>query len=279
MNTFSYNPGDSLFHRLDPRTKLFLLLSVSIAIFSVTNLFLVAFMLLGVLLTWVFSGLPIKNLTGMFKVLIPFFVFLTLVQALWYPGKIILVQPLFPEVIPLIGGYGQITLDGILHGIMIAIRMAVLMSLIPILTSTSEVEDIVLGLVKIGLPYKYAYMATTAMNMVPTFIDETNVIKNAQLLRACTAFEEGGFKEKMTAYPALIIPLVIGAMRRAQSLGVAMDARSFGVKKTRTYISDLHWETKDTIALVSIAFLVVGMVAFNIILNNLGIGIFEAIGR
>jgi len=278
MNTFSYSPGESLFHRLDPRVKLFLLLLVSIVIFSVKNLFVVAVLLVLVMFTWTISKLPIKNLLGMFKILIPFFIFLILVQALWYPGKMILVQPLIPEVIPLIGGYGHITLDGIFHGVMIATRMAVLMSLIPILTSTSEVEDIVLGLVKVGLPYKYAYMATTAMNMVPTFLDETTAVKNAQLLRGCTVFEEGKFKEKILAYPALLIPLVIGAMRRAHSMGVAMDARSFGIRKTRTYIGELYWGNKDTIAIVVIVLMVVIMLVSNTIMNNMGIGIFETGG-
>ena len=277
MKLFSYCPGNSIFHNLDPRVKLFLLLTMSIAIFSVTNLFLIVAVFVLIILLWTFCGLPTKNLMKMFKTLSFLFVFLTLIQALWYPGQIILVKPLIPDVVPLIGGSGKITLDGILHGIMISIRMAVLLSLIPILTSTTEIEDIVLGLVKVRLPYKYAYMATTAMNMVPTFVDEMNVIKNAQLLRACTVFEEGKFSEKLKAYPSLIVPLVIGAMRRAQAMGTAMDARSFGSRKTRTYINDIQWHNRDTVALTILIVFIIALIVLNIVMNKYGIGQFEVI--
>lgn len=275
MSTFQFCPGDSIFHKLDPRVKLLLILSVSIAIFSVSNLVVVSALFVVVFLVWLFCKLPIRNLAKMFKILIPFFIFLILIQALWYPGKYILVQPLIPAAVPVIGGYGQISLDGILHGVMICLRLSVLMNLIPLLTTTTEIEAIVLGLVQTGLPYKFAYMATTAMNMVPTFVEEMNTIKNAQLLRACTVFEEGNLAQKIKAYPALIVPLVIGAMRRAQSMGIAMDARSFAVYKERTYINELVWHKKDTVALCMVILAVAGMIALNIVLNRLQIGVYH----
>ena len=275
MSTFQFCPGDSIFHKLDPRVKLLLILSVSIAIFSVSNLVVVSALFVVVFLVWLLCRLPIRNLAKMFKILIPFFIFLILIQALWYPGKYVLVQPLIPTALPVIGGYGQISLDGILHGVMICLRLSVLMNLIPLLTTTTEIETIVLGLVQTGLPYKFAYMATTAMNMVPTFVEEMNTIKNAQLLRACTVFEEGNLAQKLKAYPALIVPLVIGAMRRAQSMGIAMDARSFAVYKERTYINELTWKKKDTVALCLVILAVAGMVALNIVLNRLQIGVYH----
>ena len=253
MGTFSFYPGSSM-------------------IFAVTNTLVVGGLFIMVLLTWIICRLPIRRLGGMFKILLGFFVFLIAIQALWYPGTVVLVKPLIPNVVPLIGGYGQISLDGIFHGVMISLRLAVLMSLIPLLTTTTEIENIVLGLVQSHVPYRYAYMATTAMNMVPTFVEEMNTIKNAQLLRACTVFEEGNIAQKLKAYPALIVPLVIGAMRRAQSMGIAMDARCFAVHKDRTYINELTWGRADTVAMCVVILAIATMIVLNTVINGMGIG-------
>jgi energy-coupling factor transport system permease protein len=70
-------------------------------------------------------------------------------------------------------------------------------------------------------------------------------VADAQRLRACQLFEKAGFLTKLRAYPSLVTPLVIGAMRRAQLIAVAMDARAFGAGKNRTYIQDIHMQTRD----------------------------------
>jgi len=266
VNLFKFQPGDSVFHRLDPRVKLLLVLSVSISIFTVNNLVMAAGAFLSLLLIWKVCGLPLRNLAKMFRVLIFLFVFITAVQAFFFPGRII--------IIPL--GTYSLTLEGILHGVMISLRVSILLSMIPLLTLTTETEDMVLGLVKVKLPYKYAYMATTALNMVPTFTEEYEAIKNAQLLRACTIFEEGKFKDKLRGYPSLVVPLVIGAMRRAQSMGVAMDARSFAVTKRRTYIRELVWQKRDTIGCILVVAAVCAMIVGNSLLNQSGIGVYAA---
>ncbi len=273
MNAFKYCPGDSIFHKLDPRVKLFLLVAASVVIFMVKNVLVVITVLAVVFGIWGLAKLPLGNLFRLFKAFKALFIMLILIQSLFYPGHIELVAPLIPKAVPLIGGYGHITLDGIVHGIMISLRMCVLISLIPLLTTTTKTEEIVLGLVRLKLPYKYAYMGTTAMNMVSTFTDEFQTVRNAQLLRACTTFEEGKFWEKLKAYPALIVPLIIGALRRAQAMGVAMDARSFGARKTRTYIREIHWQNHDTVGVVIIVLSLVAMVAASYIASYFGIGV------
>jgi energy-coupling factor transport system permease protein len=96
-----------------------------------------------------------------------------------------------------------------------------------------------------GLPYKLAYTLTTALNLVPILQTETGVIVDAQKLRAMQTFEKGKIGEKMRAYPALVTPLVIGSMRRAQLMAVAMDSRAFGASKSRTYLEDISLHFKD----------------------------------
>jgi energy-coupling factor transport system permease protein len=101
---------------------------------------------------------------------------------------------------------------------------------------------------------------TTALNMVPILQAETGVIVDAQRLRAMHSFEKGKLIDKIKAYPALVTPLVIGSMRRAQLMAVAMDSRAFGATTSRTYLDDIHMVFKDWVFLSFFIVFTVGMI-------------------
>lgn len=244
-----YVEGDSLFHNLDPRVKVILLLLFTLLIFMAKNFILIGILFGIVIGFWYSSNLSFKKIANFLKILVWLFVFLIIVQGVFYPGTHYIINPLIPNFIPGIGGLGNITWEGILFGILICFRLLTLLSLLPLITMTTEVHLLALGLVKMGLPYKIAYMATTALNMIPTFEEEANIIMDAQRLRAYDIFDDGHFYDKLKAYPALVVPLVVGAMRRAKLMGVAMDARAFGADEKRTYLEDIEMDKKDKIAL------------------------------
>ncbi|MCK4793817.1 MAG: energy-coupling factor transporter transmembrane protein EcfT [Desulfobacteraceae bacterium] len=243
----SYYPGTSLFHRLDPRAKLLFLFVFSIVIFSIQELWLAIFVFLTVCILWITAKLPVSIIWGFAKGLVPVFIFLAVVQAILYPGEIILVEPLIPNFVPWIGGVGNITLEGILFAILLMFRLLSMIVLLPLVSMTTPVQILALGFVKIGFPYQLSYTLTSALNMVPILQSEILSIIDAQKLRAMQTFEKGKLKDKLRSYPALVTPLVIGAMRRAQAMSVAMDSRAFGAFKTRTYIEDVELELEDWI--------------------------------
>ena len=241
----SYFPGNTLIHKLDPRTKLLFLLIASIVIFITQDLFLAVLVFFTMCLLWVSAKLPISIIWGFFKALIPIFLFLFLVQAILYPGETVLVDPLIPKFVPLIGGSGNITFEGILFAVLLMFRLLSMIVLLPVVSMTTPVHILALGLVKIGVPYQISYTTTAALNMVPILQNEMASIMDAQKLRAMQSFEKGSMKDKIRSYPALVTPLVIGAMRRARAMSVAMDSRGFGASKTRTYIDDIELTMTD----------------------------------
>lgn len=266
MSLIDYFPGDSSIHKLDPRVKVVALLIITVSIFIISNFFVIAAFFLACLAFWRVSGLPFKKIKVFLKFLLSLFTFLTLMQALFLPGEHYLLNPLIPKSVPLIGGLGRISLDGIVYGLLLSLRLLTLVLFMPLVTMTTEINTLALGLVKMGLSYKIAYMTTTAINIIPTFQNETQVIMDAQKMRGLTVFEKGRMLDKFKAYPALVVPLVIGAMRRAQLMGVAMDARAFGAAKTKTFINDISIGFLDLVALVAVlVFCGIGL-AFNFIL-------------
>ncbi len=234
-----YYPGKTFFHNLDPRAKTIFLLIVSTSIFMVNNMLVAAVILLVMIVLWNIAKLPNSILLGILKVLLPIIAFLFVVQAIFYPG----VTPVIKPLIPIGKGIGQVTKEGLLFSVLLALRLMGMVIMLPLVTFTTPVQKFALGFVKMGLPYRLAYTITTALNLVPILQSETNVIVDAQRLRAMQTFEKGKIADKLKAYPALVTPLVIGSMRRAQLMAVAMDSRAFGASKKRTYLVDLmmHW--------------------------------------
>ena len=237
----AYYPGNTLFHKLDPRAKIIFMVILSMAIFAVQQIPVALVVLAVMLCLWFVARLPFSVLWSFIKVLLPIIGFLFLVQAVFYPGNTPLIKPL----IPIGRGYGQVTLEGILFAMLLALRLMAMIIMLPLVNFTTPVQIFALGMVKMGLPYRLAYTMTTALNLVPILQGETSVIVDAQRLRAMQSFEKGTLVEKLKAYPALVTPLVIGSMRRAQLMAVAMDSRAFGASKSRTYLEDIRLHVGD----------------------------------
>jgi len=245
-----YIPGETFFHRLDPRSKIIFMLLITGVIFVVQSLWVAVAVLLTLILVWFLAGLPFSILKGLGKAMVGIIVFLFVVQTLLYPGETILVQPIIPQFIPLIGGMGKIALEGVLFALLLSLRLLAMIIVLPLVSMTTPVHIFSLGLVRLGLPYRLAYTTTTALNLIPILQAEANVIVDAQRLRALQVFEKGKFLDKLKAYPPLITPLVIGAMRRAQLMAVAMDSRAFGATKDRTYVQDIQIRAMDWVFIV-----------------------------
>lgn len=248
MSMIEYSRNESFLHRLDPRTKLLLLLLLTLVIFIVNQPFVVAALMLSFIALWAAARMPFTKLRSYIKYLLWLIVFITLMQMIFGPGTNYILKPLIPESVPLLGGRGSLKWDGLLLGLIIGLRLIALIVLMPMLTMTTEVNVLALGLTRLGLNYKGAYITTTALNLIPTFEEEAQVIMDAQKLRGMRAFEGGKFFDKLKAYPALAVPLVIGAMRRAQMMGIAMDARAFGAYPTKTYLENIKMSSRDYIA-------------------------------
>lgn len=255
-----YVPGETIFHRLDPRSKIIFMLLVSTLIVIVQNLWVAGVMLLTLLLLWFLAQLPFSVLKELGRALIGIVIFLFIVQALLYPGETALVQPIIPRFVPLIGGAGEVTLEGVLFALLLSLRLLVMITVLPLVSMTTPVHIFTLGLVRLGLSYRLAYTMTTALNLIPILQTEANVIVDAQRLRAFRVFESGSFLDKLRAYPSLVTPLIIGAMRRAQLIAVAMDSRAFGASANRTYIQDIRLRSRDW-AFIAFSVLYTGVAA------------------
>jgi energy-coupling factor transport system permease protein len=225
----------------------------TVVVFAVDKLPLAAGQMLILLCLWIAAALPINKLLSYTKLLLFFVVFIIVLQMVLGPENNagFLLRPLVPRGVPLIGGMGSLKRAGLFTGLTIACRLVSLMTLMPMFTMTTESRMLALGLTKLGINYRAAYIITTTLNLAPFFEEEAAAIMDARKLRGMNAFETGKLFDRLKEYPALAFPLIINAMRRAQLMGTVMDARGFGAYKTRTWLENISMTAIDYTALAA----------------------------
>jgi energy-coupling factor transport system permease protein len=247
-----------IFYKLDARTKLIFVLLFTFLVFLVDTFSSIVFLLVSIVIIRITARIPFKEKKYL-KNLSLLALFIILMQTLFGNGENFIIKPLFPMSFPFFGGTGSLKWEGLLFGIVIICRLAALMLILPILTQTTPPHKITRGLCALGVNYRAAFIITSALNFIPVFNAEAQVIMDAQRLRGLRKF---GIK----SYINLLTPLMLGAMRKAQIASVAMDSRAFGVYKTITWLEQPKMKKQDFL------FLLVSIIFFTaIIFINYGI--------
>jgi energy-coupling factor transporter transmembrane protein EcfT len=128
--------------------------------------------------------------------------------------------------------------QGLSFGLMIGCRIITLIVLMSMLTMTTDSQFLALGITRLGLHYRTAFIITAALNLIPSFEEEARLIMDARRLRGIRSV-------RLKEYPAIALPLVIKAMRQAQMTALAMDSRAFGAYPGRTWLREIKLSAID----------------------------------
>ncbi len=259
-----YCEGRSLLHRMDPRAKIIATILYIVMIFLAKNLY--AFGLLFVCATAlvIVSGIPLRIIAKGMKALTMIILFTSFINIFWMTGDTLLVS--FWVV--------NIYLEGILNALMIALRIVFLLvgtSLFMTYTTTpialtDGLEQLLSPLKKLHLPvHEFSMMMTIALRFIPTLMEETQKIMNAQKARGAD-FSTGSLVQRAKALIPILVPLFISAFRRAEDLATAMECRCYIGGEGRTRMNVLHASAKDFFVCLGIVLFGVGI----IFLNKLG---------
>lgn len=256
MMNFSQVARTSPLQKLDGRSKLLGLVAIFIlAIVFSHPLYVVA--LLGiVMLVWWAARLPFKLIKDILQFFIVIAVIILVVQVFFYPGKVNLIRLSNP--VPAIGFSGYLTLDGIGFGVAMVLRLFVIMVVAPLLVMTTPLPDLMVALVKLKVPYRFAFIMTTALSLLPSIQAHSNIIQQAQLCRGVTDFDSGRFWERLRGTAGLLVPLILGTFRDSQTLDVAMSSRAFGAPVKRTFLIESHFSLIDYLVLGASLLLLAG---------------------
>ena len=221
MTLGQYFPGDTVVHRLDPRTKLILVVVYIVALFT-AKWFVSYALMLGSLLAVIFlSKIDLKVILRSLKPLLLIIV-LTGILNLFYT-----------EGTPLVSFWiFTITIEGLVAAVLMVLRIGMLISGTFMLTYTTSpialtdgLEALMSPLKKIHVPvHELSMMMCIALRFIPTLIEETDKIMSAQKARGAD-FETGSLISRAKALIPILVPLFISSFRRADELAVAMECR------------------------------------------------------
>ena len=236
-----YFPGNTAIHRLDPRTKLVLVIVYIAALFVASHAasYALVFVFLAAVV-WI-SKIQIKVLLRSMKPLI-FIIILTGLLNLFYGTG----EPLVQFWI------FKITQNGIENAAFMVARIAMLLAGTFMLTYTTSpialtdgLESLLSPLKKLHAPvHELSMMMCIALRFIPTLIDETDKIMSAQKARGAD-FENGSLMERANALIPILVPLFIGAFRRADELATAMECRCYQGGEGRTKMKILRYHRND----------------------------------
>lgn len=251
-----YVPGNSIIHKLDPRTKMIIIFFFVIFVFFANNAWsyglLTTFVLINIFITRIPLRFILKGLIPIwFLIVFTFLIHFFLTKD----------GPVAFEIFSL-----KIHIGGIMKGLVISLRFGLLVlmtSLMTLTTTPIEITDAIESLLgplkKVKFPvHELALMMSISLRFIPTLMQETDKISKAQAARGVD-YRTGPIKDRIKAIVPLLVPLFVSAFKRAEELAMAMEARGYQGGEGRTKLRELQYKRKDLMSFIIFTLVVISL--------------------
>lgn len=220
LEVFQYTRQDSLIHRLDPRAKL--VMTISLAVISLLFLDILPLLVILIILIPLLAVAKsikrwLKSMKGLSFLLVFILVFNTLLSTTPYPFN---------------------------HSIALVLRLVALMTSFSLFFLTVHPDELSQALIQMRVRFEFAFAMSMAMRYVPTLGQEAYAIMDAQKARG-VELDKGNILKRIRNIVPIIVPLIIVSIRRALSIAESMESRGFGASQNRTYMDRLHFRKRD----------------------------------
>jgi len=267
--TFQSVTRDTFFTRLDFRSKLCLMAVVTGVAFVWESPLLNGLLALATMAACLAAGIKWGYLRFVCTLLLPFYLLLIVTQG-FFAGPLIAARtgqttltPLFtfPASWALVGG-GEMSVEGVWYALNIVFKTLTLTLVVPLGIFTTDVNAMTIGMVRVHIPYKLAFIFSSTLRFFPLLFGELQAIIEAQRLRGLAWEELGPFK-RVSVYARVAVPLILGALVKSQQLEVVLQSKAFSGSLDRTYLHESQLGAADYWLLAGcILFLVAAGVAY-----------------
>lgn len=224
---------------LDPRTKLFIVLSISsLAVFLRETYLMAVVLCLSVGVTKALKADLAAIIKNMRK-LLGIFVAIVILQSIFNNEGTAILN---------IMDISLITDMGLRRGIQTILRFLIIISSAAILT-TSNSREIIQGLIQWRVPFELAFMVSVAIRFLPLLREEVSDMFTAIQLRGVNLKRIPLYK-RLKTYSYLLMPMISSVLLKSQDLSVAMEMRAFRAFPGRTSFRVLHFTQADYLIMV-----------------------------
>lgn len=247
MIKFQTIDRDSFFSQLDFRPKLYMVAVVSIVAFAWESPLLQFGLAFILTITCLAVGVKWTYIRTILLIMTPFYLILIATHAFFNREHVMALQGYstadqlkriftFPTHWPVIGG-GYATWDGLAYGVNVIFKTLTLILVIPLAVFTTEVNNMIVGMVRARIPYKIAFIFSSTLRFFPLLIEEFQSIIEAQRLRGL-ALEQMKLLKRVRVYASVAVPLILGALVKSQQLEVVLQSKAFSGNPDRTYLHE-----------------------------------------
>ncbi len=241
VKAFEFLNQETFLHKLDPRTKMIITLSLTVPAIYIDSPLMQSLLFLCVIVPMIFLGRIVSKFKMGMEGLMPFVVLIIILNTYLIDFNSAFVVII--RVVNLMGGFS-------------------------ILMQTTSPESFSHALVKMRIPYAYAASITIAFRFIPTLANDLEQIKDAQYSRG-HAFSKKGILSQIKGLVPVLIPLIISSIRRALNLAEALESRAFGAVENRTELFELKIRGVDILMMILFIGISVGIIySYNIFSNS-----------
>jgi energy-coupling factor transport system permease protein len=239
MPLFLYLDHQSFIHRRHPLVKVGGMLFFFISAFVVDHPLFVLPVSFGIL-TLIFWSKATANLYRLRILFFFIFVFTLLIWSVFFGRGTPLAR--FPSL--------PVTQEGILFGLGMSLKISTFLATGALFLSTTRIEEFTYAFTRLGLPYRIGFTITLAFRLVPLFLEATFTVIQAQRCRGLDV-HHGPVLQRLHHYVFVLIPVFMGALRRADQMAIALEVRGFNSGRPRTSFQRVPWRMGDTFAFLT----------------------------
>ncbi|NMB41362.1 MAG: energy-coupling factor transporter transmembrane protein EcfT [Firmicutes bacterium] len=226
----SYVPGSTFVHSAHPIIKLLVLIIFNLTVFSLAH-YSLGLILFGILLaTYQVAGLGFSFFWQKLRIIIVFSLLIFLVQIFFLREGYLIAELVIWKF--RLGIWSA----GLFEGLSLALRFINVIASSFLFVSVTDPNRLAYSLMQGGLPYRLGFMLITALRFIPVFHRELNQVRYAQMAKGID-LEKVSLRKLGQYVYYLLIPLVISALEKVDSLTISMESRAFGLYPSRTYLT------------------------------------------
>ena len=132
-----------------------------------------------------------------------------------------------------------------------------------IFLSTTRNEEVAIGLVRLGIPYRFAFAVSTALRLVPTIAATGMTISQAQRSRGLD-LDSGNIISRIRKHLPLLVPVFVTTVRSTNVFSMALESKGFGAGSGRTFFLHIALDRRDILVLLLFVLLLAGSIALRV---------------
>ena len=237
-HSLRYIDNDSFFTRIDALSKLIWVILVILTTFQLTNnLSRVVMLAVVVFVMLVLARVPLKTVWQAMPIILIMGTLLFFVHLFTAPST---------QTINVLGF--SVGKQGFDKGLQYFLRITIMVLASFILIWTTDIRDLMVGLVSIGMPYRYAFTVFMALRFLPVVQQEVDAVKAAHAIRGRAS--SSPIRHRIRLWQRYMFTVIVNGLRKAENTALAIESRGFGAFPDRTFVKEFHWTKTGIILLI-----------------------------